>query len=156
MARTHGTRSSYNTGCRCAAYREASRLAHPRQREADRWKARLSSDEAVAPFEAIGVPWLTVGVVGFGTGGFTLWKGVTFESNEDVDEDTGRHTRRRWILAGVGLLVFGLFALRGWSDPTDSEYLPEPQLMCSIKILVTVIECLVLILPEMATHFSVT
>lgn len=58
MARTHGTRSSYNAGCRCAAYREASRLAHARQREADRWEARLSSDEAVAPFEAIGVPWL--------------------------------------------------------------------------------------------------
>ena len=54
-----------------------------------------------------------VGVVSFGTGGFTLWKGVTFESNEDVDEGTGRRTRRRWILAGVGLLVFGLSPFAG-------------------------------------------
>ncbi len=36
MARTHGTRSAYNAGCRCDACREASRLARARQREAER------------------------------------------------------------------------------------------------------------------------
>ena len=36
MARTHGTRSAYNAGCRCGACREASRLARARQRGAKR------------------------------------------------------------------------------------------------------------------------
>ena len=36
MARTHGTRSAYNAGCRCDLCREAARLARARQREAAR------------------------------------------------------------------------------------------------------------------------
>src|SRR5271165_5489416 len=103
MARTHGTRSSYNAGCRCDACREAARLARARQREASRYGTR----SAVAPFDGSDAAW-KVAVASLCGGGLALWKGVTLP-REEVEEDAFRRTRHRRILAGIGLVGFGLF-----------------------------------------------
>ena len=69
MARTHGTRSAYNAGCRCEACREASQLARARQREAER--CQLGSpvnEDAVASSDGRAVAWVIVALVCFGTG----------------------------------------------------------------------------------------
>jgi hypothetical protein len=50
-----------------------------------------------------------VALVCFGTGSFALWKGATLK-NEDLD-GSDRRTRRKWILAGLGFIAFGLIAI---------------------------------------------
>ena len=110
MARTHGTRSAYNAGCRCDACREASRLARARQREAERCQLQSPVHEnAVASSEDPAVAWTVVALACFGTGSFALWKGATLQDHRDVNQ---RHRdKRKWILAGVGLIAFGLVAI---------------------------------------------
>jgi hypothetical protein len=111
MARTHGTRSAYNAGCRCDACREASRLARARQRSAQR--SQMASpvyQDAVAPSDGPAVAWTVVALACFGSGGYALWRGATLQDQGDV-EGTFRRTRRKWILAGAGLIAFGLVAL---------------------------------------------
>jgi hypothetical protein len=110
MARTHGTRSAYNAGCRCEACRGASRLARARQREAERYQLGPPIDEkAVASFDGRAVGWALVSLGCFGAGGYALWKGATLQHHHDVTQS--RRNQRKWIVAGVSLIAFGLVAI---------------------------------------------
>ncbi len=113
MARTHGTRSAYNAGCRCDACREASRLARARQREAERCQLGLlvNEDAVVAPSDGPAFAWVVVALVCFGTGGFALWKGATLQKNHEDVDGSYRRDKRKWMLAGKGFIAFGLVAI---------------------------------------------
>jgi hypothetical protein len=119
MARTHGTRSAYNAGCRCDACREASRLARARQRGAERCHlVSPAYGDAVASSDGPAISWAVVALVCLGTGGFALWKGATLQNHEDVDGSC-RRTRRKWILAGIGFIAFGLIAISRIERPDE-------------------------------------
>jgi hypothetical protein len=113
MARTHGTRSAYNAGCRCDACREATRVARARQRAGSGWEPSAavpeSADYDVAP---PGLGWALAGVVTVGAGGYALWHGATMDTQEDSDPEAVRRRRKRWLLAGGVLVVFGIVAIR--------------------------------------------
>ena len=97
MARTHGTRSAYNAGCRCDACREASRLARARQRNA----AQDFDNYGDGTEDAMPEGWLILlGLVLFTAGLVTLWQASP--PGEDDESATGPdRTRRRWIVGGV-------------------------------------------------------
>jgi hypothetical protein len=109
MARTHGTRSSYNAGCRCDDCREASRLARARQRAVTERRTSSWGDEGAVAFRTSGgsngrrfAGWLMVG-----GGLLSLWHGVTLEQSPDVDAEAYRRTRKRWYIAGGVLVAVG-------------------------------------------------
>jgi hypothetical protein len=84
MARTHGTRSSYNAGCRCHSCREASRLARARQRATT--SGILSVDpgsSAFAPDTGSELAWGLIALFAFGAGGLSLWHGATMQTPAD-------------------------------------------------------------------------
>jgi hypothetical protein len=116
MARTHGTRSAYNAGCRCDACREARRVARARQREVQAWAPTDSvpgrPDRGVAPATAPGVGLALAGLGALGVGGYAVWHGATLPRDEDTDTDARRRAMVRWILVGVAVLGVGALAVR--------------------------------------------
>jgi len=77
MTVTHGTRSSYNRGCRCDACREASRLARARQRAVA--TERISRTE---PSLRTPSPWVFVALLaGAGVGRFGMRRGFGLKRN---------------------------------------------------------------------------
>jgi len=113
MARTHGTRSAYNAGCRCDECREASRVARARQRTVSQGRIARSEAQALEAEPPGGEAGLAVlGLLSLGAGGVSLWHGATMHPDEERDPESARRTRHRWILAGVVLLIIGAVALR--------------------------------------------
>ena len=116
MARTHGTRSAYNAGCRCDACREEARLSRARQRAAQVWDPTgfvpEVSDAGVASPRAPAVGVAMTGLAALGVGGCAVWHGATMRPEEHPDPEVARRSRRRWIMAGLVLLVLGGLALR--------------------------------------------
>jgi len=124
MARTHGTRSAYNAGCRCDDCREATRVARARQRAAQSWGPSAlvpgNTDTGVAPRPAPGVGVALVGLIALGSGGYALWHGATLEVPEDTDSEALGHSRRRWLFAGTVLVVTGILVL-AWVASAGAE-----------------------------------
>jgi len=116
MARTHGTRSAYNAGCRCDDCRETARAARARQRAAQVWDPSVfvpeGPDSGVASPPAPGVGLAMTGLAALGVGGYALWHGATNRPEEHPDPEVARRRRRRWILGGLVLVVVGGLALR--------------------------------------------
>jgi len=52
------------------------------------------------------------GLAAVGAGGYALWHGATMRPQEDTDSAVLRRRRLRWFLAGGGLVVFGVLAIR--------------------------------------------
>jgi len=94
----HGTRSTYNKGCRCDACREASRLARARQRAA----ARERQVDPVAGHDA-GLPSVSPWVLTAGLAGGAVWC-FWHASQIDVTQSPDAvASSRRWMLTGIGL-----------------------------------------------------
>jgi len=102
MARTHGTRSTYNAGCRCDNCRVASRAARARQRA-------VASGQS-EPSEALGAGWALVGLLGVAGGGYALWHAVTMQRPAEGDVGAFRRTRWRWCVGGAVLVGAGVYA----------------------------------------------
>jgi hypothetical protein len=115
MARTHGTRSAYNAGCRCDACREATRVARARQREVQAWGPSASvpgeGENAVALKGGRGVGLALAGVAALSVGGYALWHGWTLQAPDEANPEEPKCTRRTYLLAGTALVVLGLAAL---------------------------------------------
>jgi hypothetical protein len=127
MTVTHGTRSTYNRGCRCDACREASREARARQRSVVRGEqgspptrpAKTWSSEASNPYVAtpttdhevapVGFPATAIGAVLVGAGAFCLWHGWRMRPGPDA-EDPGR-AWATWCVSGAVLVVAGAAVL---------------------------------------------
>jgi len=115
MARTHGTRSAYNAGCRCDNCREASRAARARQRAVSEgrtgqpWSAQ---GEPSSRPEMAGVGLATLAVLGLGAGAFSLWHGATQSHDEASDPEAARRSRQLWVIAGIVLVILGGLAIR--------------------------------------------
>ena len=98
MARTHGTRSAYNAGCRCDSCREASRLARARQREAARETAYQDdvTDDASGGSGLL----VMVALALLMGGGVSLWRASRPPKHDETVSGADR-TRRSWIVGGV-------------------------------------------------------
>jgi hypothetical protein len=109
MARTHGTRSAYNAGCRCDACREVTRLARARHRGSSGLDA---TPTVIAPLpsedDASFPTWTLAGVITACVGICALWRGMTMQIPDDTDTHAARRTRRRWCLGGVVLTAAGV------------------------------------------------
>ena len=95
MTVTHGTRSSYNRGCRCDACREASRLARARQRAVA--TERISRTE---PSLRTPSPWVFVALLA-GAGVGSLWNAKRLRTEE---EPSGAAVWP-WVVSGLTLLA---------------------------------------------------
>jgi hypothetical protein len=116
MTVTHGTRSTYNKGCRCDACREASRLARARQRAA---ATRSANNELE---RATGAVWVIV----FATaaGGVLSLRPKKLKT----DDDASWRPAWPWVVAGVillgiaaGIAAAELGPLPGIDDRTASK-----------------------------------
>ena len=95
MARTHGTRSAYNAGCRCDLCREAARLARARQRDA----ARSTGTSYATPEGAtVAGGFVVLGLVLLVIGGSLWWRASHPPEAGGADEPD--RTRRRRIVGG--------------------------------------------------------
>jgi hypothetical protein len=95
MARTHGTRSAYNAGCRCDLCREAARQARARQREAARTTGTTYTFEEGA---TAGGGFVVFGLVLLIIGGVVWWRAS--HSPEDATTDELDHAGRRRLIGG--------------------------------------------------------
>ena len=124
MARTHGTRSAYNAGCRCDDCREATRLSRARQRAGQQWEPSGfvpdTGGEGIAPARRSGMGLALAGVAALGTGGYALWHGWTAQPTDGDDPDAhARSRRRRYLLAGTALVLTGLVLL-AWARSAEA------------------------------------
>jgi hypothetical protein len=95
MTVTHGTRSSYNRGCRCDACREATRLARARQRAHAVDRSASTQPDVTTPS-----PWVFV-VALSAAGAGSLWHA----RNIAKAGDTSSEHAWRWAVAGLILLA---------------------------------------------------
>jgi hypothetical protein len=95
MARTHGTRSAYNAGCRCDLCREATRLARARQREAARPTRTPSAKDKGATVDGV---FVALGLVLLIIGGSMWWRAS--HPPEGGAADTLDRARRRRMIGG--------------------------------------------------------
>ena len=114
MARTHGTRSAYNAGCRCDDCREASRVARARQRAV--LEGHTGAWDSHAPVAsdggAPGPGLVLAGLLAIGTGGYAVWHGATLPKDETTDLEERRRSMVRWIVGGMILVGLGALAIR--------------------------------------------
>ena len=90
---THGTRSSYNRGCRCDVCREAARVARARQRSAaqERHPSPVSAE-----YDGCISPWILI--VGLAGGaGWCFWRSSRIDATQSPEAAA---SRRHWGLAG--------------------------------------------------------
>jgi hypothetical protein len=95
MTITHGTRSTYNKGCRCEACREASRQARARQRAAAA-KPPVKTERSPSMAE----PWVFVGIL-VAAGAGSLWHAKGLRNAAESSDVLVWP----WVLTGFALLA---------------------------------------------------